>query len=196
MKNREQLIVENMGLANKMAWDRKGANDLQDLRAAAYEGLIKAVDKYDESRGKFSSFASFYIRTAICVQKSHQANLLYVPYEVSRETRYMLKFEERGEIYATRYRRSRKTLLAAANQKSVDIDSVAEISGSNLNCADVDIDMSHVKGSVSKREYDILIRHADGETYQSIGGSYGLSQQRVRQIEKAAIKRLNSELAC
>jgi RNA polymerase sigma factor (sigma-70 family) len=52
---REKLILDYMPLANKLAWDRTRVTPasvtFDDLKSAAYMGLVDAANKYDSSRG-------------------------------------------------------------------------------------------------------------------------------------------------
>jgi RNA polymerase sigma factor (sigma-70 family) len=51
------------------------------------------------------------------------------------------------------------------------------------------IDMT---SSLSYRELNILmLKHASKKTYESIGKNYGLSKERIRQIETEALKKLS-----
>lgn len=59
------------------------------------------------------------------------------------------------------------------------------------------IRLERMMGALSDRERDILTRRygvglADAETLQTISGQLGLSRERVRQIEKAALKKLQT----
>ena len=58
------MILNNLGLARKVARRYSGSDDesrytFEEYLSVCYEGLIKAVDKYDTSMGiKFSTFAT------------------------------------------------------------------------------------------------------------------------------------------
>lgn len=61
--SRDEMILNNLGLAQKVA--RRYSNDVEsrytyeEYLSVCYEGLIKAVDKYDKSINiKFSTFAT------------------------------------------------------------------------------------------------------------------------------------------
>src|SRR6185437_1762773 len=55
---REQIIIEYMSLAHKLAAKYAGTEQLEDLKQVACIGLIKAVEGFDASRGvSFTTFA-------------------------------------------------------------------------------------------------------------------------------------------
>ena len=70
MNNTQQLVVDNMDLAKKMA--RKKSRSLShisydDLESAAYFGLVDAASKYiPEQNDNFKAYASIRIAGAIC----------------------------------------------------------------------------------------------------------------------------------
>lgn len=46
---------------------------------------------------------------------------------------------------------------------------------------------------LSSREKDILIRRVNGETLDKIGSEFGITEGRVRQIEKGALTKVDSK---
>lgn len=64
---RQQLAVENMGLAYRIAWKYHGRGiEQEELQALALFGLVKAASEYDSSRGvPFPVFASAVMRNTI-----------------------------------------------------------------------------------------------------------------------------------
>ena len=67
MDNRNELIVNNLGLARKVAhtYAKRSGLDFSDLQGEAFVGLVKAADKFDPSKGTFSSFAYTWIRASV-----------------------------------------------------------------------------------------------------------------------------------
>lgn len=60
---RDQLIAENMGLCSMVLrrFKTRLAGDREDLIQAGAIGLMIALDRYDESKGAFSTFATWRI---------------------------------------------------------------------------------------------------------------------------------------
>lgn len=68
LKTRNQIIEINLGLVKKEAshWINKCSENYDDLLQIGYLGLIRAIDRFDMSKGyAFSSFAVPYIRGEI-----------------------------------------------------------------------------------------------------------------------------------
>ena len=64
-QEREQMILDNIGLVKKIAGRfARIPGTYEDLVQQGYEGLIRAVDKFDPERGfQFSTYAHFWIRS-------------------------------------------------------------------------------------------------------------------------------------
>jgi RNA polymerase sigma-B factor len=67
---RNQLVNEHLGLARSVARRFAGRGEpLEDLEQVAFEGLAKAVDRFDSERG--TSFAAFAVPTIVGEIKRH-----------------------------------------------------------------------------------------------------------------------------
>jgi len=78
---REKLILANLRLvisiANKYAYT---GTPLPDLIQAGNIGLLQAVDKFDVTRGlRFSTYATFWIKSAIWKQIGWEASFIHMP---------------------------------------------------------------------------------------------------------------------
>lgn len=81
---RERLIVANLGLVTHLAC-RLGADEdlLDDLIQVGYIGLIKAIDRFDESKGsKFVTYAIPTIKGEMRRYLRDKGNLIRVPRHV------------------------------------------------------------------------------------------------------------------
>ena len=69
-EGRNALVAEHMGLARSLARRFSGRGEpLDDLEQVAFEGLVKAVERFDVDRG--TSFAAFAVPTIVGEIKRH-----------------------------------------------------------------------------------------------------------------------------
>lgn len=85
MNAREQLILINMPLVKKIANDFCDNQDqMDDVLQSGYVGLITAVDRYNSKKGKFSYYASLWIKKYIRMEIYNAKHIASSPPEVIR----------------------------------------------------------------------------------------------------------------
>lgn len=96
---REKLVLDYIPLANKLAWDRKKITPpnvtFDDLKSAAYMGLVDAANKYDAERGTpFGAYARIRIVGEI---------IDYLRQSWSNETSCEEAIESAPDVYTTNF---------------------------------------------------------------------------------------------
>ncbi len=197
---------------------------LPDLINEGNLGLIKAAEKFDETRGfKFISYAVWWIRQSILQALAEQSRIVRLPLNqvgsLNKINKAFSKFEqefertpspeELGDILDLPKEKVSDTLRVSGRHVSVDApfsdgedNSLLDVL---INNDSPNADRSLLKESLGKeierslstlteRERDI-VKYFFGigvqdMTLEEIGGRFGLTRERVRQIKEKAIRRL------
>lgn len=191
--------------------------DYEDLWQEGFLGLIRAAELFDETRGfKFISYASWWIKRYITNAIVNDSSLIRFPLNVRILHRkiwnFKLMYEQKNGFYPPTtdievedgddLERISFLDRLPANLKSTCISSenydmfedeyndILEYENSDYN----KVYVRSLLSRLSEREIDILTRFfgigVEEETLESIGETYGLTRERVRQIKEKAIKKL------
>ncbi len=197
---------------------------LIDLIQEGNIGLIKAIDKFDETKNiKFSSYASYWIKQSIYNYKSEKSYLIRYPRHASLDIKKIKSF---ADEYNDKYRKypdiqqiatnlnlsedKVRTYLSSIHEiASLDADITDDSKDSLVNVImtdDHDFRLSEVKIDYEKinkvmkqiltdREYKIItLIYFKEKTLEEIGKIYGIKRQRVNVIEKNALKKIKRKL--
>lgn len=95
-KAREQMINANLRLVVKIASDYGGMGlPLLDLVNEGNIGLMKGVDRFDPSKGKFSVYASWWIRQAMMRALFYKSKTIRLPVHVVERLTHIRNVEAR-----------------------------------------------------------------------------------------------------
>ena len=190
---------------------------LPDLINEGNLGLIKAAEKFDETRGfKFISYAVWWIRQSILQALAEQSRIVRLPLNqvgsLNKINKAFARFEQEHELADELDLPKEKvtdTLRVSGRHVSVDapfsdgednslldvlVNSDSPIADRGLINESLGTEVERALSTLTDRERDI-IKYFFGigcseMTLEEIGEKFGLTRERVRQIKEKAIRRL------
>ena len=85
---REALVLSHLGIVPYLVRDyARGVIPFVDLVQEGYLGLLRAVDRYDPARGKFSTYAYWWVRKAMSSALALQVRMIRLPANVLEDLR-------------------------------------------------------------------------------------------------------------
>lgn len=225
-KAREQMIKANLRLVVKIARDYEGIGlPLLDLISEGNIGLMKAVERFDPSKGgKLSTYGSWWIKQSIKRALANQSKTIRLPVhlvdKISKMRRLAMRLQEElgreptDEELAIEMdmpvSRVTQMRLAAIRPASLDApigdddsnnfaevvqDENADTPYEQLEDKTVTSMLREMVTTLDPREATIL-RYRFGldggpeRTLEEVGEKFGVTRERVRQIQNIALRKL------
>ena len=228
---RKELITANLRLVVSVATKYLHYGlPLLDLIEEGNLGLIKAVDKYDYTKGyKFSTYATWWIRQSVSRFLANYGRTIRIPvYMTENVIRYKQAmqrlYKERGrkptiDEIATELETTAEevTQLHRYSQRIASLESIvgaedgAELGSliedtQSIDPVDIvakvfrDQKLMQMLDELTEREADILrfrygLADGDPHTLKETGEKFGLTRERIRQIESKALNKLRKYIA-
>jgi len=196
-KTKKELVLEHLPLVKKVAnkiYNRipEGVVDFEELVNTGVIGLIKAIDRYDEKKAKFSTYAYIKIRGEIL---DYLRKLDFLPRSVrgkikkgevedlKEEIASFISIEEK--LFSESDRFTIKDTLVSSNPTPEE----------ELILNDMKSRLADAISRLSDREKLILqLIFVEELDLKSISEILGISVSRVSQIKTAALKKLKELL--
>ena len=189
----EQLYLQNMKLIDKIIRRYGGNGELEDLRQESYFGIAKAAELWKpEKEALFFTYAAFWIRSTISRYMEECGGVVRIP---SYKRALIGRYHRTRNSYRVRFGRDSSdrelltledTLAAAGDpiEEALERMQHEQLSAELWSCVD---DLEPRESAVIRSRYG----NEQALTLKECGENLGVSVERVRQVEAAALRKLS-----
>ncbi len=222
IKARNDIIEGNIGLIIFIAkrYYSRIANsiiDMEDIINEGVLGMIRSIEKFKEKhKVTFSTYSSYWIRQRIERYIKDKKKIIRLPVYMLEIRAKFLKLRNDGgktdDYYIKKISREKKIPVSRIRKIVSYVPIITHLNRTYEGDKELmeNFDLTYIKGDeyfgyddmnvkmileyVGEKEKYILLKRAENYTLEEIGLELEISRERVRQIEKEALGRLQSLL--
>lgn len=213
-----RLLMAHLPYARRFASRHaEDGEDLEDVFQVAFTGLQKATRRFDPDRGTpFSLYASNWMRQTVTRWRADERAMIRIPVHRHSDLAALDETHDRLELVLGRtptseeiafdreWRRQHVEKLLETPRVQVDWDelglewlSVPADQEARVEELDTATVVSEALGELHDREADIIRKRfgfdeAGEMTLEEVGQIYGVTRERIRQIEAKALRKLSN----
>lgn len=202
---RDKMIVDNMRLAEFVVeriikYNRNFGAFRDDMFQAACIGLIRAVDKYDPTIAKFSTYAYPWCHVMAMKCAAECYNNVRVPNrrrEGGQDLNGNMSLDamsQDNEIdeWPVNNGYGQKWIDLHKNEYDMEEDvETRQVLRSFIDSLPEFAESSSLNGKQWERDVDLVLARMGGATLEEAGRKHNISRERVRQIESVILGRIN-----
>ncbi|OCH60189.1 hypothetical protein A6D98_12465 [Aliivibrio fischeri] len=220
-KNFNRFVESNLRLVISIAKKYSSLSvDFDDLIQEGNIGLMKAIEKYNYRKGfKFSTYATWWIRQAITRCISDTSNTVRLPVHLnetinkyrslltnSERKGYTLSLNELSRALELSIPKLEKIKILYQHSKNLHETGEYLLAPESYNPEKLVViytqaqKIQSVTSALTSKESDIIKRrfglgNNPEQTLEEVGQEYGVTRERIRQIEAKTLKKLTKRLS-
>jgi len=215
---RNLLITSNIKLVACIAKKYKYKADINDIISEGNIGLIKAVDKYDYTKGfRFSTYATWWITDAIKNMLFKANEIIYIPLNKIKESRLVEKSKEKLTQKILR----KPNNIEIANSMGISVEDLGRFNLNKFEPIEIKPDsyidyetplsilidkqskdrlISLLMNVLNNIEFEVIIKRfnltnsSSKNTIESISNETGLTKSNIKKIQINAINKIKQHL--